>query len=117
MSIARRKASGRRVAGAILGVSLIGGAVIEAAAQTPPSIPKKDEPPGQIPEKVAPPLDSSPDSRGGSAGGKFERDDGGIRPRGDVDPDMTAKPPETGARTPVIPPPGSPGGDPAIKPK
>ena len=39
-------------------------------------------------EKVAPPLDS-PGQQGGINHEKFERDDGVIRPREDVDPDMT----------------------------
>lgn len=33
-----------------------------------------------------------------------------------VDPEMQKQPPETG-KTPVIPPPGSPGGDPTVRPK
>ena len=117
MTTARGKFQGRRVecvAAAIL--ALLGGMVIEAKAQTPPSSPIPEKPPAQIPEKVAPPLDS-PGQQGGNNHQKFERGDGVIRPREDVDPDMTAKPPDTGARTPVIPPPGSSGGDPSIKPK
>jgi hypothetical protein len=43
-------------------------------------------------------------------------DDGVIKPRGDVDPEMTIRPPDAG-RTPVIPPPGTPGGDPNVVPK
>ena len=88
------------VAAAIL--ALLGEVVIEAKAQTPPS-PIPEKPSAQIPEKVAPPLDSP-----GQQGGINHED---------RDPDMTAKPPDTGARTPVIPPPGSSGGDPSIKPK
>jgi hypothetical protein len=103
------------VATAILGATVAGGLITAAIAQTPPSsMPEK--PPAQIPEKVAPPLDS-PGPQGGVNHEKFERDDGVIRPRDDVDPDMTATPPDTGARMPVIPPPGGPGGDPSIKPK
>ncbi len=34
-----------------------------------------------------------------------------------IDPDMHAPTPNTGANTPVIPPPGSPGGDPNVRPK
>jgi hypothetical protein len=43
--------------------------------------------------------------------------DGVIRPPGNVDPDMTVKPFDNNATMPVIPPPGSPGDDPSIKPK
>src|ERR1700730_8297996 len=116
MTTARGKFQGRRVecvAAAIL--ALLGGMVIEAKAQPPPSSPIPEKPPAQIPEKVAPPLDRR--AKGEINHKKFERDDGVIRPREDVDPDMTAKSPDTGARTPVIPPPGSSGGDPSIKPK
>ena len=34
-----------------------------------------------------------------------------------VDPAMKVPPPETGAKTPVIPPPGTPGGDRKVEPK
>ena len=40
-----------------------------------------------------------------------------IKPPADVDPEMKRTPPPSGARMPVIPPPGTPGGDPSIKPK
>jgi hypothetical protein len=105
---------GRRcVATAILAATVAGGLITAAIAQTPPS---PENPAAQIPEKIAPPL-NSPGSEGGVNREKFKRDDGVIRPRDDVDPDMTAKPPDSGARMPVIPPPGGPGGDPSIKPK
>jgi hypothetical protein len=43
---------------------------------------------------------------------------GTITPPPSVDPSMAKRPPETGApNTPVIPPPGSPGGNPNIIPK
>lgn len=35
----------------------------------------------------------------------------------DVDPGMKAPTPQTGGKTPVIPPPGSPGGNPDLQPK
>jgi hypothetical protein len=35
----------------------------------------------------------------------------------DVDTGMKAPPPDEGGKTPVIPPPGSPGGNPNIQPK
>jgi hypothetical protein len=109
---ARRNFSGSgggRLASTILAVNLVGGLMTAAAAQTPPSSPEK--PPSQIPEKVAPPLED------GTTQKNLERDNGVIRPPDNVDPSMTAKPPDTGGRMPVIPPPGSPGGDESIKPK
>jgi hypothetical protein len=41
---------------------------------------------------------------------------GVLCPPGHLDPEMQRRPPETG-KTPVIPPPGSPGGDPTVRPK
>jgi hypothetical protein len=48
---------------------------------------------------------------------RLERTDGVIRPPGGVDPQIQVPPPDEGSRTPVIPPPGTPGGDPNVKPK
>ena len=48
---------------------------------------------------------------------RLERTDGVIRPPGGIDPQMQVPPPEQGSRTPVIPPPGTPGGDRSIEPK
>lgn len=50
-------------------------------------------------------------------GDKLARSDGVLCPPAGVDPEMRAPPPETGSNTPVIPPPGSPGGDQSIRPK
>ena len=49
-------------------------------------------------------------------GDKLARSDGVLCPPAGVDPEMHAPAPDTG-KTPVIPPPGSPGGDPSIRPK
>lgn len=83
----------------------------EAGATVTTTPPPPDQPQSQIPEKQAPPLENSPNEN------KFQREDGVIKPPGDVDPNMTEKPPETDGRMPIIPPPGSPGGDPSLKPK
>jgi hypothetical protein len=47
---------------------------------------------------------------------KLAKSDGVLCPPAGVDPQMRAPTPESG-NTPVIPPPGSPGGDPTIRPK
>jgi len=47
---------------------------------------------------------------------KLARTDGVICPPSDIDPDVQRPAPGGGAM-PVIPPPGSPGGDPSVKPK
>jgi hypothetical protein len=49
-------------------------------------------------------------------GDKLARSDGVLCPPAGVDPAIRAPTPDTG-NTPVIPPPGSPGGDPTIRPK
>jgi hypothetical protein len=49
-------------------------------------------------------------------GDKLARSDGVLCPPAGIDPEIRAPTPETGD-TPVIPPPGSPGGDPGIRPK
>jgi len=49
-------------------------------------------------------------------GDKLARGDGVLCPPAGIDPDMRAPTPE-GGNMPVIPPPGSPGGDPTIRPK
>jgi hypothetical protein len=49
-------------------------------------------------------------------GDKLARSDGVLCPPAGVDPEIRAPTPDTG-NTPVIPPPGSPGGDPNVRPK
>jgi hypothetical protein len=49
-------------------------------------------------------------------GDKLAKSDGVLCPPGGVDPEIRAPTPDTG-NTPVIPPPGSPGGDPSLRPK
>ena len=49
-------------------------------------------------------------------GDKLARSDGVLCPPAGIDPEMHAPTPDAG-KTPVIPPPGSPGGDPTIRPK
>ena len=47
---------------------------------------------------------------------KLARSDGVLCPPPGVDPEIRAPTPDAG-NTPVIPPPGSPGGDPTVRPK
>ena len=49
-------------------------------------------------------------------GDKLAKSDGVLCPPAGVDPEIRAPTPETG-NTPVIPPPGSPGGNPKLRPK
>ena len=47
---------------------------------------------------------------------KLEQTEGVLCPPAGVDPEIGLAPPG-GGKTPVIPPPGSPGGDPTVRPK
>jgi hypothetical protein len=50
-------------------------------------------------------------------GDRLARSDGVLCPPSGVDPEIRAPTPDNAAKTPVIPPPGSPGGDPSVRPK
>ena len=102
-----------------------------ATAQAPPAPatpPAKTAPPS--PERAANCAPMQPMPNSGTAvpdgtttgqrpeplGDKLARSDGVLCPPPGVDPEMHAPALDTG-KTPVIPPPGSPGGDPTIRPK
>ena len=48
---------------------------------------------------------------------RLEKSDGVIAPKQNLDPEMRRQPPPVDSPMPVIPPPGTPGGDPNVKPK
>jgi hypothetical protein len=107
-------------------VGLLLGAPALAFAQSPPPAPKACEPGAMAqvdPSTRSPgtkdPGKSEPSTTGSANNGnlsdKLARGDGVLCPPS-VDPDMSAPPPG-GGKTPVIPPPGSPGGDPNVQPK
>lgn len=102
-----------------------------AAAQAPPAPatpPAQTAPPSPsravncAPMQQAPhpgaaaPEGTTTGQRAEPLGDKLARSDGVLCPPAGVDPDIRAPTPE-GGNTPVIPPPGSPGGDPSIRPK
>lgn len=100
---------------AAISALILQGLMAAAIAQTlPPPIPQS--PPSQIPDKIGPPIDAPP-APDDSKHEKLKRENGVIKPPKNVDPEMTLTPPDTGARTPVIPPPGTPGGGESIQPK
>src|SRR5262245_59141517 len=66
------------------------------------------------PLKPSLPQATAPDS--GSLSENLSRSQGVIEPK-PIDPEMVQPPPETGAKMPVIPPPGTPGGNPDVHPK
>ena len=103
-----------------------------ASAQAPPgplTPPARTAPPSPDRAANCAPVQSSPRSgttapegtttgqRAEPLGDKLARSDGVVCPPPGVDPEMHAPTPDTGSKTPVIPPPGSPGGDPTIRPK
>jgi hypothetical protein len=94
-----------------------------AVAQTPirppqaPNMPPTDQ---VIPEKMKPEEPSSTGTvgRGSTLSEKLEATEGVIRPPAKLDPEITAPAPVPNPRTtPIIPPPGSPGGDQSVVPK
>jgi hypothetical protein len=63
------------------------------------------------------PANPTPPPESGTSSPDLSRSGGIITPPADVDPAMKRTPPPSSARTPVIPPPGTPGGDQSVKPK
>ena len=53
----------------------------------------------------------------GTSSSDLSRSGGVITPPVGIDPEIKQNPPPAGATMPVIPPPGTPGGNPAVKPK
>jgi hypothetical protein len=100
-----------------------------AHAQTPTSPPAHDaaQPTpenraGCTPTQTTPQGNIAPEgtTTGQSAalGDRLAKSDGVLCPPSNVDPQMHAPAPNAGAgNMPVIPPPGSPGGDPNVRPK
>jgi hypothetical protein len=84
------------------------GATLPCAAQNTPAPLTRD--PACSAGRTAPPPAGDQ-----SLSKRLEQTDGVICPP-DIDPDIKAPTPQGGAM-PVIPPPGSPGGDPTVRPK
>jgi hypothetical protein len=103
-----------------MGVSLLawlalgaGGAAWAAEGNKVPSPPP---PPSAVPESDA--GKSGTSEPPGSLSDKLSNSGGVIRPPAGIDPEMKQHTPPTGPQSmPVIPPPGTPGGDTTVKPK
>src|SRR3954451_12373287 len=101
-------------------------AAVAQAPPTPTTPPAQTAPPAPRPANCAPteatpqgnvaPHGAATRQRAEPLGDKLARSDGVLCPPAGVDPAIRAPTPDTG-NTPVIPPPGSPGGDPTIRPK
>ena len=91
-------------------------------AQTAPPAPPRNAtgcaPTQSMPQQgtIAPQGTTTTDPQAEPLSDKLARSDGVLCPPTGVDPEIRAPTPETG-NMPVIPPPGSPGGDPTIRPK
>jgi hypothetical protein len=113
--------TGRAMIRISLAAAFAAGLASAAGAQAPsapvnpvqqqPRDPNMPAPQNTVPEKI--------DSTGstGTLSDRLERTDGVIKPP-DVGSDMTVRPPVPNpGTTPVIPPPGSPGGNPRLDPR
>jgi hypothetical protein len=110
-------------------VSVQGAAAQAPPSATTPSQPIASAPPTELaancaPMAAAPSRGTVPVSPDGTTTGqanepladKLTKSDGVLCPPAGVDPEIHAPTPDAG-NTPVIPPPGSPGGNPDIRPK
>jgi hypothetical protein len=108
-------------------VAVLGAAAHAQAPVSPTTPPAQTAPPAASqPANCAPmtPRGSSGTTREGGTvgqsnealGDKLAKSDGTLCPPSGVDPEIRAPTPE-GGKMPVIPPPGSPGGDPSVRPK
>ena len=114
----------------ILTISAILAAFGAVHAQAPPAavtpMAETAAPEPQRPAECAPlkPGSHGPNASEGTTvgqanealGDRLAKSDGVLCPPSEVDPQMRAPTPDTGT-TPVIPPPGSPGGNPDVQPK
>jgi hypothetical protein len=104
----------------------LSGVAVAQAPPAPATPPAQTAPPARAtncaPMQQAPhpgtvaPEGTTTGQRAEPLGDRLARSDGVLCPPAGVDPEIRAPTPDTG-NTPVIPPPGSPGGDPTIRPK
>jgi hypothetical protein len=90
----------------LVAAAVIGFGAVTVAAEEPSGRPEA----GQPATPAVPPAS-------GTLGSDLNRSGGVITPPADIDPEIKRTPPSTGARMPIIPPPGTPGGNPTVKPK
>jgi len=109
----------------LLCLALMTPAEAVAAPPSPAASPQQTAPPPPSSAKCAPmwsggakaPPDYTVGQSNEPLSDKLAQSDGVLCPPSGVDPEIRAPtPPDTG-KMPVIPPPGSPGGDPGLRPK
>ena len=107
--------AGCRRLGVILSAAIFFASLItvdEAAGQAQQPGPDAQAPSGKVPLQ---PESAAPNE---PLGRQLSRSKGVIQPPAGIDPGIETPAPQPNTRTmPVIPPPGSPGGDPSIQPK
>jgi hypothetical protein len=88
------------------------------APTAPPAVARANDcaPTQPVPRGTVAPEGGTTGQRAEPLGDKLARSDGVLCPPPGVDPEIRAPTPDAG-NTPVIPPPGSPGGDPTVRPK
>ena len=106
------------IVAALIAPLAIGIAPAVAAPAAAPDRPTSANSPGCASHDLTPPdirAPRVPETTGQNLSEKLARSGGVICPP-EVDPEIRAPTPDAG-RTPIIPPPGSPGGDPNVQPK
>ena len=107
-------------------ITASGGAIAQAPpapatppqATAPPSLQRTaDCTPQDRPNRATAPDGTTTGQSREPLGDKLAKSDGVLCPPSGVDPEMHAPAPSTDGAMPVIPPPGSPGGDQTVKPK
>ena len=99
---------------------MMGAAAIAQTPIRPPQAPNMPPTDQVIPEKMKPeePSVTGTVGPGSTLSEKLEATEGVIRPPSNLDPAITAPAPVPNpGTTPIIPPPGSPGGDQSVVPK
>jgi hypothetical protein len=90
----------------LVAAAVLGFGAMAVAAEEPSARPGA----GQPTTPAVPPAS-------GSSSSDLNRSGGVITPPAGIDPEIKQSPPATGSTMPIIPPPGTPGGNPAVKPK
>jgi hypothetical protein len=100
----------RRLVFCAAAFALAFAAGVPAFAQSQPRAPAEQNAPRHFDSQASPQGDRTLSER-------LDRSGGVISPPAHVDPDIHVTPPATGDKMPVVPPPGSRGGDPNVTPK
>jgi hypothetical protein len=98
----------------------LSGAILAgaAAAQTSDQRQQPSENPPKSPPTMLPLPPEQGEGSGSSMSDRLSKSQGVIQPPQEVDPEMKQQTPPTGPNAmPVIPPPGTSGGDQSVKPK